>query len=170
MVGNDTGQKFLVDLYQVCWHPGQFFHLNLLKRLCLGWLLDNTDVQLPPQTLYWSEVQRLAGPLLDHPDGLRKTLDGPGHVLTESRGTFQVLHANVVWNEMATFGTVVSVLFRSLTIPPWVPGCFLTVLNIIFSPRGDILHGAQDWGSDFLLIAILTKLLAYCRLAHSSYG
>lgn len=174
MVGNDRGQKFPVDIHQVCthcrWYPGPFFHLNLLKRcVVLRWLLGNTDFQLPPQTLYWSEVQRLTGPLLDQPDGLRQTLDGPGRVLTESRGTFQVLHDNVVWNEMATFVTVVSVLFRSLTSSPLSSGLFsyrsqhhffTTGWDLARSPR------SREW---FSINCFSHQISCLLLLAHPSY-
>lgn len=100
------------------------------------------------------------------------------------QGTFLALYNFNPWLHsvsIATFVTVVQVLFRSLTNSLCVVlGSFLTVLKIICTPRGEILHGAPHQGSLSVILYVcmcniysnswsfLIKLLADCRLAHPS--
>ncbi len=102
-----------------------------------------------------------------------------------SRGNLRALQDFNPWRcsvlLMVTVETVVLALFRSLTRSSHVVlGWSLTFLRIIDTPRGENLHGAPVRGRltvilnffHFLIIAptlrLLTKLFAYCPVAHPS--
>ncbi len=103
-----------------------------------------------------------------------------------SRGTLRALQDFNPWRcsvlLMITIETVVPALFRSLIRSSRVVlGWSLTLLRIIDTPRGGILHGAPVRGRLTVILnffpftsnytnscCLLTKLFAYCPVAHPS--
>ncbi len=149
-----------------CSHPVPFAESNP-KAWCfqphasrLGWCSwdctppspsKHGEWSLYQQFLFWSHLTTWPSlmPPLDHPDGLWKTSDGPGHVLAWAGGPcarYRILIHGVVLI-MVTVKTVVPALFRSLTRSSCVVlGRSLTFLRIIDTLWGKILHGAPVRG------------------------
>ena len=86
----------------------------------------------------------------DNPGVLWQTSDGPVHVPSSAEEPcaqqyFNPSRCSVLL--MVLFVTVVQTAFRSLTSSSCVVlGWSITFLIIIEIPRGEILHGAPDWG------------------------
>ncbi len=103
-----------------------------------------------------------------------------------SRGNLRTLQDFNPWQcsvfLMVTVETVVPSLFRSLTKSSRVVlGWSLSFFRIIDTPRGEILHGAPVRGRLIVILnslpfsnncanscCLLTKLFAYCHVAHPS--
>ncbi len=135
--------------HQVCTHLRRDFvpllftdplQVNKVLRLTFG----NSNLQLPPQIFCGIKVWRLARPLQD----LNVLLLEPPLCCL----------GRVFW-------VVVMLEYPSTTHfqclgwlqLPWLHCWFLTVLMIIETPRGEILHGAADCGRLTVILCLPTK-------------